>query len=362
MNADRARESSGGGRTPWRQRLRRRLARRVHLTLASPAFATMLKLASLLATPKILDGQRLTLRRPSTKAWYFPPRGCVRIRWRAPAFQTAPASCATAPATRAARARDNSEFVGGDAPIECQAETQWCNLVLRRSAKSHTTRANSRAQRWRTRRCWRPRAPRTALRSRTRTRPAATSTPSRTLTQDISAFAARGPLRIAIPGDEPPYIATVKPGQDHVEGTSLRDGSIPRFFTQLLDEVGLRRGEHHQRVAHLRPTRRSRRASTTSRSTTPTSAGGAYEFRRRLSPKHVNLYVAARTPTAASSTSTNCARCSASRSRVCARAGRCCSSPSRSPGGQCTRWTRTVGRTRRATTSRSRGWASTATR
>ena len=41
------------------------------------------------------------------------------------------------------------------------------------------------------------------------------------LTKDISEIAARGPLRIAIPGNEPPYITTVKPGQAHVEGTSL---------------------------------------------------------------------------------------------------------------------------------------------
>ena len=45
----------------------------------------------------------------------------------------------------------------------------------------------------------------------------------------------RGPLRISIPGDEPPYIVTRQPGESHVAGTSMRDGSIVRFVTDILD-------------------------------------------------------------------------------------------------------------------------------
>ena len=56
----------------------------------------------------------------------------------------------------------------------------------------------------------------------------------------IAAIAARGPIRIAIPGDEPPYITTVPPEQTRfVQGTSRRDGSIVRYTTRFLDWIGL---------------------------------------------------------------------------------------------------------------------------
>jgi hypothetical protein len=59
-------------------------------------------------------------------------------------------------------------------------------------------------------------------------------------TQEIAAIAARGPIRIAIPGDEPPYITTVPPEQTRfVQGTSRRDGSIVRYTTRFLDWIGL---------------------------------------------------------------------------------------------------------------------------
>ena len=58
------------------------------------------------------------------------------------------------------------------------------------------------------------------------------------LTDLITNIAARGPLRIAIPGDEPPYITTVRNGS-FVAGTSSRDGSIVRFVTDLFDRHGV---------------------------------------------------------------------------------------------------------------------------
>jgi hypothetical protein len=56
----------------------------------------------------------------------------------------------------------------------------------------------------------------------------------------IAAIAARGPIRLAIPSDEPPYITTVPPEQtSFVQGTSRRDGSIVRYTTRVLDSIGL---------------------------------------------------------------------------------------------------------------------------
>jgi hypothetical protein len=56
----------------------------------------------------------------------------------------------------------------------------------------------------------------------------------------IAAIAARGPIRLAIPSDEPPYITTVPPEQTRfVQGTSRRDGSIVRYTTRFLDWIGL---------------------------------------------------------------------------------------------------------------------------
>lgn len=56
----------------------------------------------------------------------------------------------------------------------------------------------------------------------------------------VADLSARGPLRITIPGDEPPYITTVGENEtDYLQGTPRRDGSIPRFVTQTLTDLGL---------------------------------------------------------------------------------------------------------------------------
>ena len=57
------------------------------------------------------------------------------------------------------------------------------------------------------------------------------------LSTDLSA---RGPLRITIPGDEPPYIVTLANNTvAHVLGTSHRDGSIVRYVTDVIESLGL---------------------------------------------------------------------------------------------------------------------------
>ena len=214
---------------------------------------------------------------------------------------------------RGCRAYDNSEFSGGDAPVECQAETPprwctdlWCYVAPWNCHKPHheskffagAKMANA------TLLAAADSSDTTALTYSYETcGNVGTFTYEEGLTKDISEIAARGPLRIAIPGNEPPYITTVKPGQAHVEGTSLRDGSIPRFFAQLLDEVGLAWVE-------VNITAESRAYSPDSSFTacvhdvalnnTDLCWGSfwAFEYRRRLSPftaalEHVGMYVIA---------------------------------------------------------------------
>lgn len=56
----------------------------------------------------------------------------------------------------------------------------------------------------------------------------------------LAGLASRGPIRITIPGNEPPYLITVGPNSSaFVQGTSRRDGSIVRFVTGLLEQFGL---------------------------------------------------------------------------------------------------------------------------
>ena len=62
------------------------------------------------------------------------------------------------------------------------------------------------------------------------------------LKEKMDSFAARGTLRVTIPGDDPPYALTVGANTtDFVPGTSRRDGSIPRFIlgeSGVLNEFG----------------------------------------------------------------------------------------------------------------------------
>ena len=136
---------------------------------------------------------------------------------------------------RGCRAYDNSEFAGGDAPIECQAETPptwctdlWCYVAPWQCEKPHyeskffagATMANA------TLLAAADSSDSTALTYSYETCGNVDGfTYEEGLTKDISEIAARGPLRIAIPGNEPPYIATVKPGQAHVEGTRCATGA-----------------------------------------------------------------------------------------------------------------------------------------
>ena len=119
----------------------------------------------------------------------------------------------------------------------------------------------------------------------------------------------RGPLRISIPGDEPPYIVTRRPDQTFVQGTSYRDGSIVRFVTDILNMP--RPGDAPLPWVEVPITPESRAYSPSSSFTacvhdvalnnTDICVGSfwAFEFRRRLaaftSPiENVRFYVIAR--------------------------------------------------------------------
>jgi len=60
------------------------------------------------------------------------------------------------------------------------------------------------------------------------------------LPDTFAQVASHGPLRVSIPGDEPPYITTAGPNDtDYVMGTSRRDGSIVRFADRLLRKYSM---------------------------------------------------------------------------------------------------------------------------
>lgn len=67
-----------------------------------------------------------------------------------------------------------------------------------------------------------------------------TFTVERGLLTQIEVLRSRAPLRLSIPGDEPPYTTTAgENSSDFVSGTSRRGGSVVRFVTDMLAEYDL---------------------------------------------------------------------------------------------------------------------------